>query len=292
MIIPAEMVKELRERTGAGMMECKRALTESGGDIEAAVEKMRKSGLAKADKKAGRIAAEGCIGIDQSKDAIAMVEVNCETDFVAKGEDFTTFVSKVTRTALLKAPADVDILMGLQFKDGNSLDMARRELVVKVGENITVRRYVNYKKSSEGILSSYCHGSRIGVLVEIQGGDTGLAKDIAMHIAASKPSYLKPEQVPAEVLEQEREIIRAQSVDNSKPAAIVEKMVEGRLRKFLAEVTLMGQPFVKQPDITVEKLLAQAGAKVLRFTRFEVGEGIEKKQEDFAASVMAQVRGA
>lgn len=291
MIISAEMVKELRERTGAGMMECKRALTEASGDIDAAIEKMRKSGLAKADKKAGRIAAEGRIGIEQTGSAAAMIEVNCETDFVTNGEDFTNFVSNVTHTALLKAPTDVNALMNLQFTDGKSVDMTRRELVAKLGENISVRRCA-YFKTSSGLLGSYCHGSRIGVLVELQGGDAVLAKDIAMHVAASKPLHMKSEQVPAETLDQEREIIRAQSVDNSKPAAIIEKMVEGRLRKFLAEVTLMGQPFVKQPDITVEKLLAQAGAQVLRFARFEVGEGIEKKQVDFAAEVMAQARGA
>ncbi|MGA9856018.1 MAG: translation elongation factor Ts [Gammaproteobacteria bacterium] len=291
MIISAEMVKELRERTGAGMMECKRALTESSGDIDAAIENMRKSGLAKADKKAGRIAAEGRIGIEQSGSAAAMVEVNCETDFVANGEDFTNFVSKVTRTALLKAPPDINVLMNLQLTNGQSVDTARRELVVKLGENISVRRYI-YFKTENGLLGSYCHGSRIGVLVELQGSDAALAKDIAMQVAASKPLYVKPEQVPAELLNQEREIIRAQSMDSSKPAAIIEKMVEGRLGKFLAEVTLMGQPFVKQPDITVGKLLVQAGAQVLRFARFEVGEGIEKKQEDFVAEVMAQARGA
>ncbi|HVC37985.1 MAG TPA: translation elongation factor Ts [Gammaproteobacteria bacterium] len=291
MTISAEMVKELRERTGAGMMECKRALTESHGDIDAAVEHMRKSGLAKADKKAGRIAAEGRIAIEQAGSTAAMVEVNCETDFVANGEDFASFVSNVTHTVLVRAPLDVKALMALQFADGKNVDTARRELVAKVGENISVRR-CTHCKTSNGFLGSYCHGSRIGVLVELQGGDAALAKDIAMHVAASKPLYVKPEQVAVELLDQEREIIRAQSIDSGKSAAIIEKMVEGRVRKFLAEVTLLGQPFVKNPDITVEKLLVQAGARVLRFARFEVGEGIEKRQEDFAAEVMAQARGA
>jgi len=291
MIISAEMVKELRERTGAGMMECKRALTESCGNIDIAIENMRKSGLTKADKKAGRVAAEGRIGIEQNGSAAAMVEVNCETDFVANGEDFTNFVSNVTHLALLMAPLDVSALMNLQFTDGKSVDVVRRELVAKLGENVSVRRCV-YFKTVNGLLGSYCHGSRIGVLVDMQGGDAVLAKDVSMHVAASKPLYVNPEQVPAEMLDHEREIVRAQSMDSSKPTAIIEKMVEGRLRKFLAEVTLMGQPFVKQPDMTVEKLLVQNRAKVLRFARFEVGEGIEKKQEDFAAEVMAQARGA
>lgn len=291
MTISAALVKELRERTGAGMMECKRALTESHGDIDAAVEHMRKSGLAKADKKAGRIAAEGRITIEQADSVAAMVEVNCETDFVANGEDFTNFVSNVTHAVLLGAPQDVDVLGNMPLADGKSVETARRELVAKLGENISVRRCTLFK-SSTGILGSYSHGSRIGVLVELQSGDAVIAKDIAMHVAASRPLYLRPEQVPAKVLDQEREVIRAQSMDSSKPAAIIEKMVEGRLRKFLAEVTLMGQPFVKIPDITVQKLLAQTGAQVLRFARFEVGEGLEKRQEDFAAEVMAQARGA
>ncbi len=291
MIISADMVKELRERTGAGMMECKRALTESRGNIDAAIEIMRKSGLAKADKKAGRVAAEGRIEIENNGSAAAMVEVNSETDFVANGEEFTNFVSNLNHLALLKAPSDVNELMNLQFPDGKTVDMARRELIAKLGENVSIRRCAYYKTRS-GHLGSYCHGSRIGVLVELQGGDAALAKGIAMHVAASKPLYVKRDQVPAEIIDRERDIIRAQSMDSSKPTAIIEKMVEGRLGKFLAEVTLMGQPFVKQPDMLVEKLLVEAKAQVLRFVRFEVGEGIEKKQEDFAAEVMAQARGA
>jgi elongation factor Ts len=290
MTISASLVKELRERTGAGMMECKRALTETHGDLELAVEHMRKAGLAKADKKAGRIAAEGRIAIAQTSGAAAMVEINCETDFVANGEDFKTFAANVAQAVLDHAVVDPARLEHLSLPGGKSVDTARRELVAKIGENISVRRAAQFK--TDGILGSYLHGARIGVLVEMQGGDAVLAKDIAMHVAASRPVCVRPEEVPAEVLNKEREIIRAQSADSGKPAAIVEKMIEGRLKKYLGEITLLGQPFVKNPDISVDKLLVQANASVLRFARFEVGEGVEKKPEDFAAEVMAQARGA
>ena len=289
MTISASMVKELRERTGAGMMECKKALTESNGDLDLAVENMRKAGLAKADKKAGRVAAEGRIAIQQAGDAVAMVEVNCETDFVANGDEFGGFAAAVAKAVLAKAPADLEVLNGVKLENGEDVDTARRNLVAKLGENITVRRFERYQTSG-GVLGSYAHGTRIGVLVEIKGGNPALAKDVAMHVAASRPMCVKPEQVPADVLDKEREIIRAQSADSGKPEAIIEKMVEGRLKKFLAEVTLVGQPFVKDPDQSVEKLLKSAGAEAQRFVRFEVGEGIEKKQEDFAAEVMAQAR--
>jgi elongation factor Ts len=287
--ISATMVKELRERTGAGMMECKKALTESQGDLDLAVENMRKSGLAKADKKAGRVAAEGRIAIEASDQAIAMVEANCETDFVANGEEFGGFTAAVAEAVLTQSPADMAALSDAPLAGGATVDLARRNLVAKIGENVTVRRFALYKAKGT-VFGSYVHGTRIGVLVELKGGDARLAKDIAMHVAASRPLCVKPTEVSAEVLEKEREIIRAQSADSGKPAAIIEKMVEGRLKKFLAEVTLLGQPFVKDPDVTVEKLLAASGAEVLRFARFEVGEGIEKKQEDFAAEVMAQAR--
>lgn len=287
MTITAALVKELRERTGAGMMECKKALTETQGDIDIAIENMRKAGLAKADKKAGRVAAEGCIAMEVSDDTASMVEINCETDFVANGDDFSTFASGIAKLILDGQPADVEALNEMQLADGKTADTARRELVAKVGENISVRRY-EFMKTQGNHIGAYAHGTRIGVLVEMRGGNPVLAKDIAMHVAASKPLCVKPEDVSAELLDKEREIIRAQSAESGKPAAIVEKMVEGRIRKYLAEVTLLGQPFVKDPDLTVEKLLAQAGAQVLRFTRFEVGEGIEKKKEDFAAEVMAQ----
>jgi len=283
------MVKELRERTGAGMMECKKALTESAGDLDLAIENMRKSGLAKADKKAGRVAAEGRVAIEQSGDAVAMAEVNCETDFVANGDEFGGFASAIAKAVLAAAPAGLEALNDVKLASGETADLARRNLVAKIGENITVRRIERYQAKGT-VLGAYTHGTRIGVLVELKGGTPTLAKDIAMHVAASRPLCVKPEQVSAEVLEKEREIIRAQSADSGKPAAIIEKMVEGRLKKFLAEVTLLGQPFVKDPDQSVEKLVKAAGAEVLRFTRFEVGEGIEKKQEDFAAEVMAQAR--
>ncbi|MGH8371136.1 MAG: translation elongation factor Ts [Gammaproteobacteria bacterium] len=287
MTITAALVKELRERTGAGMMECKKALTETQGDIDIAIENMRKAGLAKADKKAGRVAAEGRIAMEVANSAAAMVEINCETDFVANGDDFSIFADGIAKLVLDNQPADADALNELTLADGKTADIARRELVAKVGENVTVRRFEHYPASGNTI-GAYAHGTRIGVLVEMQGGNPTLAKDIAMHVAASKPLCVKPEDVSAELLDKEREIIRAQSAESGKPAAIVEKMVEGRIRKYLAEVTLLGQPFVKDPDLTVEKLLSQAGATVLRFTRFEVGEGIEKKKEDFAAEVMAQ----
>jgi len=289
MTISASMVKELRERTGAGMMECKKALTESAGDLDLAIENMRKSGLAKADKKAGRVAAEGRVAIEQSGDAVAMAEVNCETDFVANGDEFGGFDSAIAKAVLAAAPASVEALNDVKLTSGETADLVRRNLVAKIGENITVRRIERYQAKGT-VLGAYTHGTRIGVLVELKGGTQALAKDIAMHVAASRPLCVKPEQVSLEVLEKEREIIRAQSADSGKPEAIIEKMVEGRLKKFLAEVTLLGQPFVKDPDQSVEKLVKAAGAEVLRFTRFEVGEGIEKKQEDFAAEVMAQAR--
>jgi elongation factor Ts len=289
MTISASMVKELRERTGAGMMECKKALTESNGDLDLAIENMRKSGMAKADKKAGRVAAEGRVAIEQSSDAVAMVEVNCETDFVANGDEFGGFATAVAKAVLGAAPTSLDALNSVKLASGEDVDTARRNLVAKLGENITVRRIERYQGQGS-VLGAYTHGTRIGVLVELKGGTPALAKDIAMHAAASRPLCVKPEHVAAEVLEKEREIIRAQSADSGKPEAIIEKMVEGRLKKFLAEVTLLGQPFVKDPDQSVEKLVKSAGAEVLRFTRFEVGEGIEKKQEDFAAEVMAQAR--
>jgi elongation factor Ts len=287
MTISANMVKELRERTGAGMMECKKALTEANGDLDLAIENMRKSGLAKADKKAGRVAAEGRVAIEQSADAVAMVEVNCETDFVANGDEFGGFAVAVAKAVLAAKPAGLEALNDVKLSSGETVDLARRNLVAKIGENITVRRIERFQG---GVLGAYAHGTRIGVLVEMKGGTPALAKDIAMHVAASRPLCVKPEQVAPETLEKEREIIRAQSADSGKPEAIIEKMVEGRLKKFLAEVTLLGQPFVKDPDQSVEKLVKSAGAEVLRFTRFEVGEGIEKKQEDFAAEVMAQAR--
>lgn len=289
--ITAALVKELRERTGAGMMDCKKALEEANGEIETAVEAMRKSGLTKADKKANRIAAEGAIGIRQSDDglAVAMVEINCETDFVSKGKDFQDFSMIVTDQVLKQNPKDVEALLQTNLENGASVDHVRRELVAKIGENISVRRFVRYT-SRDSILGSYLHGNRIGVVVEMTGGDKQLAKDIAMHVAASKPFCIGPEQVPPEMLAKEREIYMAQAADSGKPAHIIEKMVEGRIHKYLAEITLLGQPFVKDPDQSVGDLLKSGRATVGSFQRYELGEGIEKKSENFAEEVMAQVR--
>ncbi len=292
MAITAALVKELRERTGAGMMECKKMLVETDGDIEAAIEKMRKSGAAKADKKAGRVAAEGTIALAKSDDdkRAVLVEVNCETDFVAKGDDFKAFAADVANAALNSAVADMEALAAVELPGGASVEDTRRELVAKIGENITVRRFDRVE--TDGVVGAYLHGSRIGVLVELKGGDATLAKDVAMHVAASKPECVSEEQVPAEVIEKEKEIFSAQAAESGKPAEIIEKMVNGRIAKFLKEITLVGQPFVKDPDQTVGKLLDSKGAEVVRFARLEVGEGIEKKEEDFVAEVMAQAKGA
>ncbi len=291
MAITAALVKELRDRTGAGMMECKKALNETGGDVDAGVELLRKQGAAKADKKSGRVAAEGIIGLYQNdtKKVAAIVEVNCETDFVAKGDDFVQFVEMVGTAILENSPADVDALMALDAgSTGNTLDKHRQEMVARIGENIQVRRF-NRLTVEEGMVGVYSHGGRIGVAVQTTG-DEAIAKDVAMHIAASKPVCVSEEEVPADVLEKEREILIAQAKDSGKPMEIIEKMVEGRLRKYLAEVTLNGQPFVKDPDTTVAKLLKANNAAVSGFVRLEVGEGIEKKEENFADEVMAQVK--
>lgn len=294
MQITASLVKELRERTGAGMMECKRALTESNGDIEAAIEAMRKSGAAKAVKKAGRIAAEGQVVAVQSVDGqtAVLLEVNCETDFVGKDENFGGFVAMVAERTLGENPADIDALAALPSGvDGKSVEERRQELVSKVGENVQVRRFARFEATGDR-LGTYIHGMRIGVVVDMVGGDDALARDICMHIAASRPVCVDPKEVPQELLAKEREIYTAQAAESGKPAEIIEKMVEGRLKKYLGEITLLGQPFVKQPDTTVAKLLSDAGASVNRFVRYEVGEGIEKQAENFAEEVMAQVKGA
>lgn len=293
MNITAEAVKQLRERTGAGMMECKKALVESNGDLEAAAEVMRKTGLAKADKKATRIAAEGAIVAATSTDGhtAVLVEVNCETDFVAREADFSAFARDVADAALSAAPADLAALMASPGPDGVVLDERRRALIAKIGENISVRRFLRIA-TADGTLGVYLHGSRIGSIVALKGGDVALARDLAMHVAAINPRHLDASAVPAEELAKEREILTAQASGEGKPAEIIAKMVEGRVRKFLAEITLVGQPFVKDPDTTVEKLLKSAGATVTQFARLEVGAGIEKKQENFAEEVMAQVKGA
>ena len=274
------------------MMECKKALVETKGDLDAAAELMRKQGLAKADKKAARVAAEGVVAMARSGDArtAALVEVNCETDFVAREQDFRAFAQAVADCALALRPADLAALGEARLASGESVEERRRNLVAKIGENISVRRFAVL--TSPGHLGAYVHGTRIGALTALEGGSASLAHDLAMHVAASNPRYLSTEQVPAPVVAKEREILTSQAQGEGKPPEIVAKMVEGRLRKVLGEITLAGQPFVKDPDVTVEKLLKGAGARVLAFERFEVGAGIEKKQDDFVAEVMAQVKGA
>lgn len=292
MAITAALVKELRGRTGSGMMECKKALVESNGDIEAAIEAMRKSGLAKADKKSGRIAADGVIAIETSSDGkrAVMIEVNSETDFVAKADDFIDFVNKVSNKVLEAQPSDVDALMALALNDaGDSVEVVRQALVSKIGENIQIRRFKLI--STDGVIGSYRHGDRIGTLVELAGGDLALAKDLAMHVAASRPQAISGADLPAELLEKERDIVATQAKDSGKPEAIIEKMVEGRMKKFVNEISLLGQAFVKDPDVTIEKLINQANATVNSFECFEVGEGIEKKEDNFAEEVMAQAKG-
>jgi elongation factor Ts len=288
--ISADLVRQLRERTGAGMMECKKALVETQGDLEAAAELMRKQGLAKADKKAARVAAEGVVVVEKSADgrAAAMVEVNCETDFVAREADFQGFAAEVARKALETRATDVATLAAVTLASGETVDERRRALVAKIGENISVRR-ATYLESA-GQLGAYRHGTRIGTLVALEGGDVALAHDLAMHVAAANPQYLSVSDVPAEVLAKEREIETEKAKGEGKPPEIVAKMVEGRLRKSLGEVSLLGQAFVKDPDQTVEKLLKGAKATVRGFQRFEVGAGIEKKQDDFVGEVMAQVK--
>lgn len=290
MAVTAAMVKELRERTGAGMMECKKALVEAGGDMDAAVEAMRISGLAKADKKASRVAAEGKIALATSTDGkkAVMVEVNSETDFVAKDASFNAFADAVAQNALNEAPADVEALMNTSI-NGESIESARQALIVKIGENIQVRRFV--RASTEGTLGAYVHGGKIGVLVDMTGGDAELAHDIALHVAAMNPEFVSEDDVPADIIAREKDILVAQAQDSGKPAEIIEKMVSGRLRKHLAGITLLGQPFVKDGDVTVAKLLKQKGATVNGFDRLAVGEGIEKKEENFAEEVMQQVSG-
>jgi elongation factor Ts len=284
------MVKELRERTGAGMMECKKALVDAGGDMDAAIEEMRKSGLAKADKKASRVAAEGKVILATSDDGrhAVMVEVNSETDFVAKDGNFNAFANAVAAKALATAPADVDALLASDL-DGQTVEEARQALIAKIGENIQVRRFV--RTDTDATLGGYVHGGKIGVLVEVEGGDAELAHDVALHIAAMNPEFISDDDVPADVIAKEKDILIAQAADSGKPAEIIEKMVTGRLRKHLAGITLLGQPFVKDGDLTVAKLLKQKGATVTAFHRLAVGEGIEKKEENFAEEVMQQVSG-
>lgn len=269
------------------MMECKKALVDSSGDIDAAIELLRTRGQAKAEKKAGRVAAEGQIltAVSPKGDITVIVEVNSETDFVAKDENFVRFARVATELAAREQPATVPDLMELKHPDGGTLEEARRDLVAKIGENIGVRRFVYLRPA--GNLASYFHGTRIGVLVDIAGGDAELGKDLAMHIAASNPQYLSPDDVPETLRADERRILTEQAAGEGKPPEIVAKMVEGRLRKYLNEIALVGQPFVKDPDTTVAKLLKDRGASIHKFVRLEVGEGIEKKSENIADAVAA-----
>ena len=290
--ITASMVKELRDLTGLGMMECKKALAETAGDMKAAEDLLRIKSGAKASKAAGRIAAEGMVGAYIATDGRsgALVEVNCETDFVARNEDFINFARNLAQLVTTQNLTDTDALAAATLANGENVEEFRKALVMKLGENISVRRCVRY--ATQGRLASYLHGSRIGVMIDYTGGDETLGKDLAMHIAASKPLCVSREQVAPDLLARERLIYTAQAAESGKPADIVAKMVDGRVAKYLAEVTLLGQPFVKDPEQTVEKLLAAKSAKVNGFTMFVVGEGMEKKSCDFAAEVMAQVNQA
>jgi elongation factor Ts len=285
------MVAELRARTGAGMMECKKALVEANGDMDAAAENLRKSGQAKADKKAGRVAADGRIVIRQEGDRAVIVEINSETDFVAKDENFARFAGAVADAALKSGHTDATAFAGDTLADGRTVEAARTELVAKVGENISVRRIAGI--ANEGPIGTYTHqGDKIGAIVALEGGDEELARDIAMHVAAINPTCIDESGVPAETIETERRIFSEQAAASGKPADIVEKMVQGRVQKFLKEVTLVGQPFVKDDKTTIGQLLKQKAARVQAFVRFEVGEGIEKKEDNFVEEVMAQVKGA
>ena len=282
--VNANMIKELRERTGLGMIDCKKALKEADGDIEQAIEQLRKSSGMKAAKKAGRIAAEGAIAIRIGEQYAQIVEVNSETDFVARDDGFRAFVNNVADHSMATKQTDVSAVMA------GELELAREALVQKIGENISPRRIAAIEA---GVLGSYIHaGDRIGVIVGLRGGDESLAKDIAMHTAAVNPQYISPEHVPADVIEKEKSILIAQSEDSGKPQNIIEKMVEGRIRKFLADISLTEQAFVKKPDVTIKQLLKDSEAEVVSFIRFEVGEGIEKNNKDFAIEVAEQLANA
>lgn len=289
--ITAALVKELRERTGAGMMDCKKALTAVEGDMDKAIDFLREKGLAAAAKKAGRIAAEGVVGSFVSADGKigAIVEVNCESDFVAKTDGFKALVEKIAAHIVATKPADVEALLASEL-DGQTVEALVTASVAKIGEKISVRRFALYE-APEGVVAAYIHGGgKIGVIVELKGGNAELGKDVAMHVAAANPSYLERSQVPAAELEHEKEVLSEQAKNEGKPEKIIEKMVMGRINKYYKEVCLVDQEFVKDPDQTVGKLVKAAGAEVLAFSRFQLGEGIEKKQEDFAAEVMSQIK--
>ncbi len=289
--ITAALVKELRERTGAGMMDCKKALTAVEGDMDKAIDFLREKGLAAAAKKASRVAAEGVVASFVSEDGKVgvIVEINCETDFVAKTDNFKALVNAIAAHIAATNPADMDALMASEI-EGKTVSALVTESIAKIGENISVRRFARYEVP-EGVVAAYIHGGgKIGVLVNMQGGSAELGKDVAMHIAAANPSYLNREQVPASELEHEKEVLSEQARNEGKPEKIIEKMVIGRIQKFYKEVCLLDQEFVKDPDQTIAKLLKANNAEVAEFARFQLGEGIEKKQEDFAAEVMSQIK--
>jgi elongation factor Ts len=288
MTVTAQLVKELREITGVGMMDCKKALSETDGDLEKAVEYLRKAGQAKADKKASRVAAEGkiLIAADTEKNQHTILEINCETDFVAKDEKFNKFSESVLRALTRNSVSTVEELSGIE-ENGSTIDDERKKLIAEIGENISIRRFSFL--NSDNTVGSYIHMGRIGVIVEVEGSqDEDLAKDLAMHIAANNPLYKDQNDVPAEELEKEKEILKAQALAEGKPEDIIEKMIQGRLNKYLEQITLYGQPFVKDPDIKVSKLLENAGASIKGFIRYELGEGIEKKKDDFVEEVKKQ----
>lgn len=289
MSISASMVKELRERTGAGMMECKKALQESNGNIDSAIELLRTSGQAKAEKKAKRVAAEGKIIIKNNLENAVIVEINSETDFAANDSNFTDFANSIADVLLQNEISDINSLNDLKLSDDVSVEEARTNLISKIGENISIRRFDKIHQAIN--IGEYSHGSRIGVIVSLDKSEPDLAKDIAMHIAASNPVCLDEEDVPEDLVSREKRIFLEQASSSGKPPEIIEKMVEGRMKKFFREITLLGQSFIKDPDISIRDLLDQSEAKVQSFIRYEVGEGIEKKEENFADEVMKQIKG-
>ncbi len=289
MTITASMVKELRDRTGAGMMECKKSLVEVNGDIDAAIELLRTSGQAKAEKKAGRVAADGRIEIKSNNSDAVILEINSETDFVAKDENFINFSNSIINVLIKNNAKDLNMLNESIISDGKTVEQARTNLIAKVGENISVRRFDRIEGSEN--LGLYSHGSRIGCIVSLSGGDENLAKDIAMHIAATNPICIDKDDAPRDLVDREKRIFSEQAASSGKPPEIIEKMIQGKMSKFLKEISLLGQSFVKDPDISVENLLKNANASIIQFIRYEVGEGIEKKKENFADEVMKQIQG-
>ena len=290
MSISASMVKELRERTGAGMMECKKALVDSNGDLDAAIDLLRTTGQAKAEKKAKRIAAEGRIVIKSDTKHAVILEINSETDFVANDSNFINFAESVAEAILDNEISDLETLNKTNLSNGTNIEMARTDLIAKIGENISIRRFDKIRQCDN--MGLYTHGAKIGVIVSLSGGDEEVSKDIAMHVAASNPICIDNEGIPEEMVSREKRIFKEQAASSGKPPEIVEKMIEGRMKKFFKEITLLGQTFIKNPDLSVNDLLNESNAEIISFNRYEVGEGIEKKEENFADEVMAQIKGS